>query len=718
MISTSNAFRAAVMADTRRCAILVETDVADPDIVYTGLTGPAQAAVSVPSQTVRDHRELTRYATLERDLWVLDGQADIFRDDWSRQHPADKIGYVGDEQSGGDGTWSSPAVLTLTLEHPGLLQAASAVFSADPVYGMPKRISVEVYVGDLLVYGWSVQDNTEADVINPEPFEAYRPDRIVVTVYQWSLPHRRLRLRQILPGLRISWTEDDITGLSVKLEGDPSCVSLPYGTAKLGIDNSGRAFEPRNKGGFFQSIQARQQVEISVGVRVTDSGGQRVEYVPVGRYYQHSGGWSTSDNGLSLDWDLVDIVGLVAERDYLLPDPVPVTAEAWLASVVAPLGISFVDRFAVDESVRTQPAVPADVTELDGIKTGDLLRYLGQATGTWPRADQETGNLVLEPLWDQGTRMSLDNMARYPTIAENDDLAEITVQLSDEEETRLALGGTNPAASRSLSVKNPFLTTEDQALDVWRQIVSQYGGNAYSAVWRGDPSAEIGDVVTLELDERSASSARLVEQTVEFSSGVLAGCQARLIQPVGTELYENARKITASGVWTVPDGVTVLHLILVGGGDGGRKGRNGDFDRAGADGASGSGGMVWAGGLNVTPGQRFAVTIGAGGEANGGTGGATTFGALSSAHGAVYHPSYTDISSGGAYGRTGTRSPVPGSGDGGRGGKGGSQGKRHEVTSKDDHGFVHKTWIVDVKPGKGEAGSPGASGCVVIYYDR
>lgn len=718
MIETSEAYRAAVMADTRRCAVRVETDVADPDIVYTGLEGPDQAAVSVPSQTVRSHTDLTRYATLERNLWVLDGKAELFRDDWSRQRPGDKIGFVSEAVSGTDGSFSAPMVLTLTMEHPSLLQAASVVFSADAVYGLPTQLTVEVWANGLLVYGWSLTDNTEAEIVSPEIFEAYQPEKIVVTVYKWSLAGRRLRLRQILPGTRLTWTGDDITDLTAKLEGDPSCVSLPYGTASLGIDNSGRVFEPRNKDGFFKSIQARQQVEIFVGVQVPGGDAPAYEYHPIGKYYQHSGGWSTSDNGLSLEWSLVDIIGLVADREWGQPAPWPKTLNDWVGSIVAALGISFVDRYAVDEAYRDLRIGPAKKTDLEGIKCGDLLRYLGQATGTWPRADQETGDLVMEPLWDQGVRMSLDNMPVYPTISENDDIGEITITLADAEETKLALSGTNPAASRSISVNNPFLTTEEQALTVWQQIVTQYGGNAFDATWRGDPSAEIGDVVTLELDEHSAASARLVEQTFDFSSGVLAGCKAALIQPIGIRQYENQVQLTESGSWTVPEDVYVIHVVLVSGGDGGYKGDPGSYDEAGDDGEDGAGGKVLARGLNVLPGQVMLVTIGAGGAANGGKGGVTTFGPLSAEDGRAYTPSYTDIASGRAFGRIGVKLPRPGSGDGGKGGKGGAKGQRHEGKSKDDHGFVTETWVVDVRPGKGENGSPGASGCVMIYWDR
>ena len=54
--------------------------------------------------------------------------------------------------------------------------------------------------------------------------------------------------------------------------------------------------------------------------------------------------------------------------------------------------------------------------------------------------------------------------------------------------------------------------------------------------------------------------------------------------------------------------------------------------------------------ININSGQAFAITIGQGGSANGGTGTATTFGAYSSASGQRFD-GYTDIANGDVFGR-------------------------------------------------------------------
>lgn len=722
MIDVSQGFRAAVTADTRRTTIRVDTDVVDPDLTVTGITASSEAAVSRSAQ-LRTHSDLIPYATLERNRWVLAGDRRIFRDDGAGERAADKIGFVSGLISGLDGTLSAPVTVTMELAYDGVLRAAAVYFSADPADGVPMDFAVEILTGETTAASWSVTGNIETESVCPEPLQIWNPTGLRLTVTAWSLPGRRVRLRQMIPGLHLRWTEDDLAEVEIRTEGDPSCASLPYGTAKIAVDNSDKTFEPRNKEGFFRSIQARQAVEFAVGVYVDGE----PEWVPAGTYYQHSGGWSSSDNGLSIDWDLVDVVGLLAEKEFIVPDVLPTTLEGWVAAIVAQLGPNFAGRYSIDPAYAALPVTVEKKKSVRDAKVSDLLRYLGLITGTWPRADVRSGALTFEPLWDQGVSVTLENMQEYPNMSENDDVSTVTVTrpeiIDDEtgditEEEKTIYPGTNLAASHSIGVAPPFVFDRTAADRMYRQIIRQYGGNAYEITWRGDPSSEIGDVVTLALDQRHGASARVVEQTLSWSGGVLAGCKASLIQPEGYDSYGGTELLTESGAWTVPAGVTVLRLILVGGGWAGQDGDRGTDTQAGLDGYDGKGGHVYETGMNVRPGQVLPVVIGQGGQSWGETPGETTFGGLSSASGRAYDPGYTDIQSASCYGRPAVRDPLPNTGDGGAGGQGGRQGKSHTRKVKDDHGFVEEVVVWDVTPGDGGEGSPGASGCVRIYYDR
>lgn len=156
-------------------------------------------------------------------------------------------------------------------------------------------------------------------------------------------------------------------------------------------------------------------------------------------------------------------------------------------------------------------------------------------------------------------------------------------------------------------------------------------------------------------------------------------------QPGSTQYYDTSEVITQSGTWTVPEGVTSVRVILIGGGSGGTSGESGGDGIAptlirvtsgsiigvrfpyglpgagGQGGSGGNGGKIYESPLSVTPGQIINVTIGAGGKGggpgnlvSGGVGGDTIFGELSSASGEVSETGYKDIFSGHIYAKKST----------------------------------------------------------------
>ena len=494
----------------------------------------------------------------------------------------------------------------------------------------------------------------------------------------------------------------------------------------------------------FKSIEERQAIGFWLKTW-TDEG---IEYIPIGPGYQYDGGWKTGDNNISTTWSLVDIIGLLQGRGFAVPEILPTTLKGWIAALVAQLGVNFKIRYTVDPNYADLPCTVLSADAVSGKKCGQILLWVCQATGTWPRADAETGNLAVEPFWSQGNVLTLGNITAYPVMKANNDIARLDFTLSDG--TPLSIPGTSAASPRTQSVHNPFLHTADAARKAAKLILSAFGGNQIEAIGRGDPSSEIGDVVTVQLDESSATTGRLAYQTFRFQNRVLRGCQSRLLQPAGWEMYQQRVLLTESGTFTVPAGVTSLALAIGQGGQAGFDGTDANFDTNGETGADGSGGMIWYGTVGVNPGANISCFIGAGGTANGAMGAHSTFGLYTSANGNVFPNGYTDIEGGDSFGRSGVQAPARGTSDGGMGGAGGYKGSRHTETYTyyryyfvDESGvtkeitkaeydklysegyaarlsrqtFSGTRTVTDAAATKGGKGAPGASGFVLIYYN-
>lgn len=712
MIETSAAYKAAITADSRRMLLKAVIDIIDPDIVFLDSTSSGSAPWSKQEQ-LRDKVFIYEkaFATLERNRWLLDGSMNLLPDD---NNVDAEVGHVGDVISGDDG--SVDAWVQLNFSNVDILQVFSVFFSNREMDGIAEDFTVEVIQGGVSYFEQTVTGNTKTQV-SFGGFTVYNPDAIKVTVTKWGLPGRRIRLPEILPGVYEEWDNDIIAHFDVKQQGDVSCMALPYGTCVLRMDNLDRRFEPRNKAGIFKSIEDRQGIDVKIGAR-TSSGD---EFVRVGMFYQDSGGWKTSDNNLTMEWQLVDIVGLVANREYIPDATLPTTLDGWIKSIVSQLGTNFQSKYTVDPNYSSLAVFVNSVEDIIGMNCGDVLRYVCMATGTWPRADAETGYLAVEPMWSQGNKQDLDNLNVYPTMRANNDLAAIVFTLFDGSDTQYVVSGNTTTSSATKSVKNPFIHTQAQALTAARNILATYGGNRLETVGRGNPSSEIGDVETVELDESNATTGRKIYQTFVFQDGVMQGCQSVLLQADGCFLFENREVITKSGTWTAPAGVSKLRVIIGNGGGAGTNGTDGTWEEAGVDGVDGIGGKVFATTININEKQSFDVVIGAGGV-NGSAGGVTTFGAYSGESGKIFTPAYTDIASGDAFGRTGVVAPLAGTGDGGAKGKGGVKGNKRTVTvrgeDEDGNPTIDFKTVIDNYPGKGTAGKPGASGFVVVYWDK
>lgn len=717
MIDSSQAYQAAVIGAARRVYLRAVVDISDPDMTLGELTVSSKAPwAKAEALTDRDFSDPAPYATLELNRWILDGQNRFFPEDF--QIPEKE--FAGGALCGGDGVFQDPVVISQTFSGVSILQAFSVYFSTRPEDGVPEELTAEVLYNGTPYFTQQVAGNRDTS-ISFTGFTVYNPTEVRLTITKWSLPYHRVRLTEFIVGVYEVWDGRMFASFEVTHQGDFSCLKLPYGTASLSIDNRSRRFEPRSKDGVFQSLDERQGIEVHLGVLLQDGA---IEYKPLGIFYQYGDGWKTGDNGMTMQWSLVDIVGLLADRTFLPPDALPTTLGGWISALAAQLGVNFAARYHVDPEYAGLAVTAAGRDAVTGKKCGDILRWACMATGTWPRADAQTGYLSVEPLWNQGNKLLLRAMASYPTMKANESLAALIFHLSNGEE--YVVSGNATSSEKMVTVENPFLHTRQQALTAARQILSTYGGNLFETTGRGDPSSEIGDVDVVWLDEGQATTGRRMYQTFNLSEGVLENCASRLLQADGSFLYSERAIITEDCDWIAP--AEDLRIILVQGGDGSCRGTDGHSNSLlssgenGQKGADGQGGKVFAATVKANPQQVFPCHIGRGGRAEGGEGEETTFGPYSSAAGERFPLGFSDIVNGDSYGRTGVRSPQANTGDGAEGGAGGSAGvvEYECIPAPPGSMGMWSDIIAHVisPPTPGEPGKPGASGVIIVYWDK
>lgn len=731
MLDHSAAYDQAVVARSRRQFVMAIFDLVDPDAVITaGDSNDQSARLSRPDQIANrgatEAEKLT--ATLERNRWLLDGSRAIAPDDPLDQ--TGQIGWVSDSLSDENGLFAVPPYIELDIENVEILQAVSFLFSSQPFNGYPVDFTVQIYSGATLLHEEAVEGN-RTNLLVIDDFTVDYPTRLRLTIERWSECRRRVRVPRIMLGLYESWGTDIIQAVDIYTEVTFSGLNIPYSTCTLVVENENHRFDPYAPNSLFGSIEDRQAIPIQLGLRLADG---TTEWLPAGTYYQQSGGWSLQD--LTVTWELLDIVGMLVKRKFVVPAILPTTLSGWLEAILVSLGGNFADRFIVDDDVADTP-MTATEDAVKGRMCGELLRFACMATQTWPRQDFATGKLrVGKLIRTEGNRITLDNMAEPPRMQANDDVADLTFQLDEGEVT---FAGSNTESEVSLSVDNPFIHTIDDAKTAYVSCMFEYGGKSFRVIHRGNPSTECGDIQSVDTQFQTTISARLYKQQLALQDGVMTRMPSYLVQTSNDSLYANKVVLTGSGNWTAPV-ATTIRVTVISGGNGGMGGGGGVwrstgegnfsiFDPPDTEGsAGGPGGKVFIIELPVTQGQVFSYACGAGGA--GGAGGArfrngepgtegehTTFGVADSANGRVYANGIMDVQTGTVYAQKGPDYGQASSGSYGSGGIGGRAGENgiryYYKASEDDIGYREKTKR-DCEPG--EAGGQGQPGCVILEW--
>lgn len=261
MLEYTAPYAAAITADARQIYVRAVVDISGPDKRFLPVLASPQAPWSRPEQ-LHDHdfNPPPRYFTLEPGRTLLDGSFDVFPDNWQVPDP---IGYAGTALSKSDGSFETPQFAEIRFERVRVLQTCAVFFSTDIADGVPEDFTVEVFYNDTAYFTETVTGNRETQV-SFQGFTVWDPTAIRITVTRWSLPGRRMRLVEIMPGLYEEWGGGVLAEFSVTQQGQFSCLSLPYGTMQLSMDNQSRRFEPRRKDGIFQSLEERQGVEVYI----------------------------------------------------------------------------------------------------------------------------------------------------------------------------------------------------------------------------------------------------------------------------------------------------------------------------------------------------------------------------------------------------------------------------------------------------------------------
>ena len=521
-------------------------------------------------------KNIDPHATLERNLWVLDGSRKVLpTNDYGEN------GYIGDAICSDNREFSKNPLISIIFSkvYTDLITGVSIVWSS--VFNeYATDFIVTAYNGNNVVATKTVTGNKEAKMVVKVDIVNY--DRITVEVLKWSLPNRRARVAAIQIGADLIYAKRDIINYSHSQSVDPISAELPMGKISFSINNIEDDFNPNNLGGLSKYLIERQEVKVRYGYKINND----VEWIDAGTFYLSE--WDAPQNGLSAEFTARDLLEFMSGTYYYgeyNPNGTSLydLAEKVLIDAKLPLDESGSVKWIIDtklKNIRTIAPLPIDTH-------ANCLQMIANA-GECVIYQDRNGILHIETMSYEETDYSIDLFNSYSKsdISLSKPLKDVTVPCYsysvEAESTELYKGNVNIGGTlevlvtysgtatnvvatvtggtlnsakyysnacllkitatgsvdivvtgkslasssvtvvvesstkgETVSVDNPLITSHDRATSVGRWVESYMKNRmVLTSDWRADPRLDALDIVT---NENNYNTNKVLMTSVDYS---------------------------------------------------------------------------------------------------------------------------------------------------------------------------------------------------------
>lgn len=243
----------------RRVGVALKFSVVDVDAKSTitdiSATSTLPTAIGDVQDTVDDIYTIpAKYATLEPNLWSLDGSFSIVPDD-----PGSRLGWWSANLSEGTGRYPPSPYSQITYTFSAPISTIGWSFFFDPLLGeYPADMAAQCYDADgelMETYKFPVDSATAYIAHAVTDYSAVR-----FTFYTSSKPQRRIRLMEIDFGLTEVWDADKVGSVSLVAGADPVASAFPARECTFTFDNSKKVFDLLDPQGIYTYLQDGQTI--------------------------------------------------------------------------------------------------------------------------------------------------------------------------------------------------------------------------------------------------------------------------------------------------------------------------------------------------------------------------------------------------------------------------------------------------------------------------
>ena len=266
----------------------------------------ASATAQVPFGNIENttkelDRVLTKYATGETNLHVLDGSFRLLPD----SVPYADAGFIS--QTLVSDSSHPRIILSFGSVHTRAVPGLTVVWSS-MMNEWAAKFKLTAYKGTAVVSTITVSNNRS--VYSETEWEIYGYDSIAIDILEWSIPNRRARIEWIMVGLHKVYSKKDLVSYTHTSSRDPISAQLPKDSIEFSLDNSQKTWDAINPRGMFQYLYERQEVDVRYGMDVDGE----TQWINGGKFYLSE--WSVPSNGLEASFTARDALEFMMTSNY------------------------------------------------------------------------------------------------------------------------------------------------------------------------------------------------------------------------------------------------------------------------------------------------------------------------------------------------------------------------------------------------------------------
>lgn len=399
---------------------------------------------------------------------------------------------------------------------------------SDTIASITKRTSdsVSVSVGfrtkaDYLAGEVSVTDNT--DLMSVIDMEMARYDNVEVTVWEWCLPYRRVRIEKAILGHVLTMGKGDILNYTHEQHGDLNSGELPKNSIQFSLDNIDGRWNPSNPVGMERYLSERQRVKARYGMDVNGT----IEWIDAGVFYLSE--WRAPANGLEATFVARDVFDYLLNTQYRGITTGTLKELAQNAFNVANIPDD-VTVFLDDHLSDYTATIPTDGEQKH--TCAEIVQMCANAASCVIYQDRE-GDVHVERLntADSGYLIGSALSYSHPEIELSKQLKEVEVSYGED---RLVYGVLVGTTGETQTVDNPLVSTANQAKEIALWVRDTYQTRrSVSGEYRADPRLDLFDIVQVESKYGRIAPVAITGVKYTFNGAFAGSYTGRVISEVG-----------------------------------------------------------------------------------------------------------------------------------------------------------------------------------------